>query len=104
MPEGWDSVFLVQRITPRSAPVGRGGVQCPGAECVGADDAHEEKVESSLPGTEDGGVTCCVHGKERSLVLLVWKRGNGWGPVFLEQRIWRPCRVCAELCETVSLE
>ena len=64
----------------------------------------EEKVESSLPGTEDGGATCCVHGQERSLVLLVWKRGNGWGPVFLEQRIWRPCRVCAELCETVFLE
>ena len=36
----------------------------------------EEKVESSLPGTEDGGATCCVYGREWSLVLLVWKRGN----------------------------
>ena len=76
MLEGWDSVFLVHRITPHSVHVGRGGVQCPGAENVEADDAHEEKVESSLPGTEDGGATCCVCGKEWSLVLLVWKRGN----------------------------
>lgn len=68
--------FLVQRITPCSIHVGRGGVQCRGAENVEADDAHEEKVESSLPGTEDGGATCCVYGREWSLVLLVWKRGN----------------------------
>lgn len=49
----------------------------------------KEKVESSLPGTEDVGAPCCVYGKEWSLVLLVWKRGNHkvslweWvGPVF----------------------
>ena len=71
----------------------------------------KEKVESSLPGAEDVGAMCYVYGKEWSLVLLAWKRGshkcpygNGWGPFFLEQRIWRLCSVCAESCERVFLE
>ena len=68
MPEGWDSVFLVQRITPRSVHVGRGGVQCPGAESVGADDAHGKKGRVQSPWYRGWGshVLCTWEGEESS--------------------------------------
>lgn len=65
------SFLGVEHVEPYNIQVGRGGLQYPGERLWSHMMPMQERVETSFPGTEDVGTTCCLNETGKSSVYLV---------------------------------